>query len=136
MKNTFTKLIVAFTLIPFMELYLLMAIADRTSFLTTVSIVLATGILGAYFAKEEGRVVIAQIKDSLNNGIMPTNELLHGFCVLIGSVLLITPGIMTDVLGFSLLLGFTRTGYVELLKSYISKKYLNRSGDNIHFTYH
>lgn len=127
MKNTFTKLIIAFTLIPFMELYLLMSIAERTSFLTTVSIVLFTGVLGAYFARREGRVVITQIQDALNRGTMPANELMHGLCVLIGSVLLITPGIMTDVVGFSLLLSVTRNGYVELMKAYIQKKFLGKA---------
>ncbi|MGB3368257.1 MAG: FxsA family protein [Acidaminobacteraceae bacterium] len=127
MKNTFTKLIIAFTLIPFMELYLLMAIAEKTSFLTTVSIVLFTGVLGAYFARREGRTVITQIKESLSRGSMPANELMHGLCILIGSVLLITPGIMTDVLGFSLLLSISRNGYVELIKAYMSKKFLAKS---------
>lgn len=127
MKNTFTKLIVAFTLIPFMELYLLMTIAEKTSFLTTVSIVILTGILGAYYARREGRIVLVKIQDSINNGIMPANELLHGLCVLIGSVLLITPGIMTDIVGFSLLFSLSRKLYVEKIKSYIEKKFLNRS---------
>lgn len=136
MKNTFTKLIIAFTLIPFMELYLLMAIAEQTSFLTTVSIVLFTGVLGAFFAKREGRIVITKIQESLNRGVMPANELLHGLCVLMGSVLLITPGIMTDVFGFSLLLGVTRNGYVELAKAYISKKYLGKSNSTINVNYY
>lgn len=130
MKNTFTKLIVGFTLVPFMELYLLMAIAQRTSFMTTVAIVLLTGVLGAYFARREGRSVLTNIQNSLNMGQMPANQLIHGLCVLIGSVLLITPGVMTDFVGLSLLLPVTRVWYVGLIKDYMSKKFVSNS--NIH----
>lgn len=129
MKFSFGKLLLIFTIIPFVELSILLEIAARTSTMTALGIILLTGVVGAYFAKDQGRRVIYNIQSELNRGTMPGNELLHGLCVLIGGVLLLTPGILTDLFGFSLLFPATRTGYIELMKGYISKNF--RTG-NVH----
>lgn len=123
MKFSFGKLLLIFTIIPFVELSLLLEIAARTSTMTALGIILATGVVGAYFAKDQGRRVIYNIQSELNRGVMPGNELLHGLCVLIGGVLLLTPGILTDLFGFSLLFPATRTGYINLMKDYIGRNF-------------
>lgn len=123
MKMSFGKLLIIFTVIPFVELSILLEIASRTSALTTLGIIVATGVIGAYFAKEQGRRVLTQIQMELNSGRMPGNELLHGLCVLIGGILLLTPGIMTDVFGFTLLFPVTRSGYIAFAKNYIQNHF-------------
>lgn len=123
MKFSFGKLLLIFTIIPFVELSILLEIAARTSTMTALGIIILTGVVGAYFAKDQGRRVIYNIQSELNRGTMPANELLHGLCVLIGGVLLLTPGILTDLFGFSLLFPATRTGYIEFMKAYISKHF-------------
>ncbi len=119
MKFSFGKLLLIFTIVPFIELSLLLEIASRTSAMTTLALIIFTGVVGAYFAKDQGRRVLTSIQYELNSGRMPGNELLHGLCVLIGGVLLITPGIMTDLFGFSLLLPATRIVYIDLMKKYM-----------------
>ncbi len=131
MKFNFGKLLLIFTVIPFIELSILLELAARTSALTTLALIIITGIVGAYFAKDQGRRVLTAIQAELNTGRMPAGELLHGLCVLIGGILLLTPGILTDLFGFSLLFPATRTLYIEAMKKYM-KGHFNLSGVSMH----
>ncbi len=119
------KLILLFTVTPVVELFLLLHLAKVTSVWTTIGIVLFTGILGAYLSKNQGRLIISKIRMEVNEGRMPGEQLINGLCVLIGGALLLTPGIITDILGFSLVIPGTR----EILKSVI-KAHLNKMVDN------
>jgi len=119
------KLLLMFTLIPFIELSLLFKIAELTSGMTTLAIILLTGVVGAYFAKQQGMLVIQNIQRETKNGSIPGNELMHGLCVLIGGLLLLTPGILTDIFGFSLLMPLTRTLYIAAGTDYFKKKIQN-----------
>jgi UPF0716 protein FxsA len=131
MKFNFGKLLLIFTIIPFVELSILLELAARTSALTTLALIILTGIVGAYFAKDQGRRVLTAIQAELNTGRMPGNELLHGLCVLIGGILLLTPGILTDLFGFTLLFPSTRTLYIDAMKKYM-KGHFNLTGVHMH----
>ena len=123
------KLIALFTIAPLVELYILLKMAEVTGPAATFLLVLVTGIAGGYLAKSEGKMIINKIKIELNSGRMPGNELINGLCVLIGGAFLITPGIITDILGFSLVMPGTR----EIFKIYIKKKLRKIiDGGNIH----
>ncbi|EOD00851.1 FxsA family protein [Caldisalinibacter kiritimatiensis] len=110
------KLILLFTITPIVELYILIELSQVTSVFTTIGLVLVTGIAGAYLAKSEGKAILTRIKLELNEGRVPGNQLLNGLCVLIGGALLLTPGLITDILGFSLVLPGTREIYKKLIK--------------------
>ncbi|MBS4537393.1 FxsA family protein [Clostridium sp. D2Q-11] len=126
------KLILLFTLTPIVELYILFQIAKVTSFSATLLLVLLTGIAGAYLAKSEGKIIITRIKTEINQGRMPGNELINGLCVLIGGAFLLTPGILTDVVGFSLVIPMTRT----IFKAYIKSKFESMIKEGqVHFYY-
>ncbi len=84
-----------------------------TSPLTTFAIIIATGVLGAYFAKQQGRIVIDAISRDINNGKAPAKSLVNGLCVLIGGILLLTPGILTDAVGFLLIFPLTRFFFAQ-----------------------
>lgn len=126
------KLILLFTIIPIVELFLLFKIAEITSGFTTILLVILTGILGAYLAKSEGRLILMRIKTDLNRGQMPANELINGLCVLVGGALLLTPGIITDIIGFSLVIPLTRMAFKRYIKVKFSEKI--RSGQ-VNFYY-
>ncbi|MGO1652510.1 FxsA family protein [Senegalia sp. (in: firmicutes)] len=126
------KLILLFTIIPIVELFLLFKIAEITSGFTTILLVILTGILGAYLAKSEGRLILMRIKTDLNRGQMPANELINGLCVLVGGALLLTPGIITDIIGFSLVIPLTRMAFKRYIKAKFSEKI--RSGQ-VNFYY-
>ena len=102
------KLLFLFTVIPTVELYLLLEIADRIGGLETIYVVIITGIVGANLAKREGLGVIKKIQEDAINGAAPAERLVEGLMVLVGGILLITPGVMTDILGLSLIVPLTR----------------------------
>ena len=114
------KLLFLFTVVPTAELYLLLEIADRIGGLETIYLVIITGIVGAHLAKREGLGVLHQIQEAAANGESPADKLVEGLMVLIGGILLVTPGVMTDVFGLSLIVPFTRkllvTGFRRGLK--------------------
>ncbi|WDV45205.1 FxsA family protein [Clostridiaceae bacterium M8S5] len=124
------KLILLFIGVPIVELFILLKLASITSTLTTIFIIITTGMVGAYLAKKEGRSILRNIRFELNNGHMPANNLIDGLCVLIGGAFLITPGIITDLVGFTLVLPFTRILYREYIKAKFTNM-LNRGTINI-----
>jgi len=100
--------LLAFTVIPLVELYLLLWLSERIGLLTTVSVVLVTGVLGAALARSEGLKVLKSWQTSLSRGQVPQEGVIGGALVLVGGVLLVTPGVLTDALGLSLLIPATR----------------------------
>jgi UPF0716 protein FxsA len=122
MTSMFLKLFSVFLIIPFIEIYLLIKIGGMIGALNTVLIILITASLGAYLAKSQGFRVLREIQEATNRGYMPGNELLHGFFVLIGSFALLTPGFLSDIIGFSMLIPQIRKIYVGIAKGIIRKK--------------
>jgi len=113
----FLRLLLAFTLIPLVELFLLLYVAHAYLGLPgTIALVLTTGFLGAMLARQQGLLVWRNIQQAMQAGRMPTDELLHGLCTLAGGLMLLTPGILTDAAGFALLLPPSRAVVVALLK--------------------
>ena len=109
-------LLLLFTVVPLVELYLLLALGRLLGFWETVGIVLVTGALGAWLAKSEGLRVVRRWQGALARGVMPEEGVLGGLLVLVGGVLLVTPGVLTDVVGLSLLLPLTRKPIAAMLR--------------------
>lgn len=110
------KLLLVFTIVPLVELALLIKLAQVTDIRTTIAIVLVTGLAGAYLARTEGTLILYKIKQELNEGRIPGTELINGLCVIVGSALLITPGIISDIVGITLALPTTRRFYGKIIK--------------------
>lgn len=102
------KLLVLFTVVPTVELYLLFEIGDRIGAVETLVLVILTGIIGARMARREGLSVLQQIQQEAVNGTAPADKMVEGVMVLLGGVLLITPGVMTDIVGLSLIFPLSR----------------------------
>ena len=99
-----TRLFFFFTLTTLLELFLLMELAKVMGLGTTLALVILTGFLGAYLARLEGLRVLEKLRSDLSSGAMPADAALDGLCVLVAGALLITPGVLTDILGFGLLM--------------------------------
>ncbi|MDD2614748.1 MAG: membrane protein FxsA [Methanosarcina sp.] len=125
MINMFFKLFSIFLVIPIIELYLLIKIGGVIGALNTVLIILITASMGAYLAKYQGFRVLREIQEAMSRGYMPGNELLHGLFVLIGSFALLTPGFLSDIIGFSMLIPQVREIYVRVAKEVIRKRIQN-----------
>jgi UPF0716 protein FxsA len=102
------RLILLFTLVPFVELALLIWIGDRIGFLPTVALILATGVLGASLARLQGLATWARFRRALEAGRLPGSELIEGLMILVAGAVLLTPGILTDLAGFALLVPAVR----------------------------
>ncbi len=96
-------LFLLFTVLPFVELYLLIRIGTVVGTLPTLGFVIGIGIAGAVLARSQGRRVLSELRLALAEGRMPAEAVLSGVLILIGGVLLITPGVITDFVGLLLL---------------------------------
>lgn len=111
-------LILAFIITPIVELYLLIKIGTLLGAFNTIMLVVLTGIAGALLARSQGLAVLNKINSDLESGSMPAESLIDGLFILTGGLLLITPGIITDVIGFIFVIPHTR----EVVKKYIKNK--------------
>lgn len=102
------RLLLLFVLIPLIELALLIQLGSWIGFWPTIALVVVTGTLGALLAKSQGMRVLRQIQVELSVGQVPTSRLLDGLMILIGGIVLLTPGLLSDVAGLLLLLPVTR----------------------------
>ena len=100
---TFSYLLSAFILLPIIELWLLFKVAAALDFGTALIIVVMTGVIGAWLARAQGLMVMLQIQRDLAEGRMPAPRMIDGMMILIAGALLITPGLITDAVGFLLL---------------------------------
>ncbi len=101
-------LVLAFTVVPLLELYVLLAVGQAVGFWPTVAWTLFTALTGGALARREGLAVLTSWRDSLTGGTAPSHGVLDGVLILLGGALLITPGVLTDVTGLLLLIPPTR----------------------------
>ena len=110
------KLFLCFTLIPVIELYLLIKIGTLIGGLNTIFLVILTGFLGAWLARLEGLNTMMKLRANLQQGLMPAEELIDAVIILIAGIVLLTPGLITDVFGLLLLWPVTRNKFKQLLR--------------------
>jgi UPF0716 protein FxsA len=91
----FLKLFLTFTLVPFVEIYLLIKIGAQVGAFNTILIVILTGLLGASLARLEGIKTMTKVRDSLNRGDLPAEEMLDAMLIFVAGVVLLTPGFIT-----------------------------------------
>ncbi len=118
----FLKLLAAFVFIPLIELYLLLQLSQVTSVPTTILIVVVTGVIGTMLARREGAMAWFRFHSAVNEGRMPSREIQDGLMIVFAGALLLTPGLLTDALGFTLLLPAGR----ELVRKWIVQRYVSR----------
>ena len=96
----FGRLLALFLIVPIAELALLIWIGERVGFWPTVGLIALTAVLGSWLARREGWNVFRRLQSKLAGGGLPGPELTDGLIILISGALLLTPGILTDVVGF------------------------------------
>ena len=87
----------------------------------TIGMIIFTGVLGAYLAKKQGLETIRKAREQLSYGRMPGEAILDGICVLIGGILLLTPGFLTDITGLLLLAPVTNSFFKKLMLKWFRK---------------
>ena len=109
-------LILLFTVVPIVELALLIKVGQYIGVGYTLGIVVITGVVGAYLARLQGFLTLRRIQEDINQGRMPTDRLFDGVLILCSGILLLTPGFITDIIGFMGLIPFTRNLFKRWLK--------------------
>ena len=125
------KLFLAFTIIPIIEIYLLIEIGSIFGALTAVILVILTGFLGAFLARMQGLQTFFRIQESLREGRMPSGDLLDALLIVIAGLVLLTPGFLTDSVGFLLLIPATRNSIKYWLRRQIELRYVSNRPEDI-----
>jgi len=118
----FIKLLSIFIFVPLVELYILIEAGRIIGVVPTISLILMTGIAGAWLACSQGVELLRQIQNEMARGQMPAMALIDGAMVLVGGLLLLTPGFFTDLLGFSFLVPQTRDYWRRILSAWLQKQ--------------
>ena len=105
----FGRILLFLVLIPLVELVLLSQLLHRTGLMLTLAVVFVTGIVGVNLARRQGSLAWRAIHQQMSSGKTPSKEILDGVLILFAGVFLITPGLLTDIVGFSLLVPRLRT---------------------------
>lgn len=113
------KLLLAFILVPLGEFFLLVWIAERTSIWTTFGLVIITGIIGSLLARAEGLKALNRFREVSRQGQIPGREIQDGLLIAFAAALLLTPGLITDCVGFLLLIPKTR----GLVREFLARRF-------------
>ena len=104
----FVRLLLLFTIVPLVELYLLIKLGSVVGVALTVALVVFTGALGAWLARVQGLSVLKRLSTDFGEGRLPTDAVIDGLLILVAGAVLLTPGLLTDALGFLLLVPRSR----------------------------
>jgi UPF0716 protein FxsA len=111
----FLRLLAVFILLPLVELAILIQIGRSLGLLWTLALVVVTGFVGAALAKRHGLQAWIAIRDELRAGRVPGAALADGLLILVGGLVLLTPGLLTDLFGFAMLIPATRNAFKRRL---------------------
>lgn len=119
-------LLLAFIVIPTAELSLLIYSGQQMGFMPTISLILLTGLLGAYLAKKQGAKAWLDFNQRMARMETPGDAMIDGVCIFIGGLLLLIPGFITDVVGLLLLFKGPRNLIRPKIHKWIYKKMKNK----------
>lgn len=117
-------------IIPVMDIGVLLFSGNTIGVWPTFAMIILTGVIGAYLAKKEGLQTIRKAQEQLSNGQIPGEAVIDGICILIGGILLLTPGFITDIIGFLLLFPPTRRLFKFFIKNSF-RRWINRGNIKI-----
>ncbi len=123
----FLKLFLIFTVVPVVELTLLIKVGSIIGALNTIALVILTAVVGAYMVRLEGLGVMYRIQRNMMEGVFPAEELIDGTMILVAGALLLTPGFITDFIGFLMVFPGSR----RVIKG-VAKRYIQRRITTIH----
>lgn len=107
---------------PVVEIIVLLLSGHLIGFWPTLFLIAATGLIGAYLAKRQGMETWKKAQEQIRYGMMPGNEIIDGICIFIGAALLLSPGLISDIMGLILVFPPTR----NLLKPIVIRFIMNR----------
>lgn len=119
----FSRLLLVFILLPFVEMTLLVLLGQFTAWWVPIVFIIGTGFLGAWLSRTQGAIVYRRIQTELAAGRMPTDAMIDGAMIFVAGLLLVSPGVMTDVLGISAMLPPVRAYYRRQLVGWFHRTF-------------
>ena len=113
------RILILFIAVPIVELFLLIEIGQRVGTLATVGLIIGTGVVGASLARQQGISTLARLRNDLDAGQLPAEPIFDGVLILLAAVVLITPGVLTDLVGFLCLV----PAYRRFLKRFLKRRF-------------
>lgn len=115
-------------IMPVLEISVFIMIGGQIGVLNTILIILFTAILGSFLLRQQGLGLLAKIQQKMAEGQVPGRDLTHGVMILVAGILLLTPGFVTDAIGFSLFVPQIRDAIAGFLKSRINVQTMGGMG--------
>ena len=112
-----------FILLPLVELLILLRIGREIGLGPTMGIIVLTGVVGASLARAQGLGMLQEIQNALTGGELPAGKLIEGLIILLAAAVLLTPGVLTDALGFCVLIPTVRRRLRNRLTSWLQLKF-------------
>ena len=112
--NPFGTLLLLFLVVPLAEIYLLIQAGGAIGALNTVALVVLTAVVGAWLLRQQGLATLRRVQQDLERGELPETALVEGVLLLLAGALLLTPGFLTDVIGFVLLVPGSRVALARM----------------------
>ena len=119
----FARLLTLFIVLPFVELTLMLLIGKYTDWWVPIVFIVGTGFLGSYLARTQGMVVYRRIQSELAQGRMPTEAMIDGVMVFVAGILLISPGVITDIVGVTAMVPPIRAVYRRQLVAWFHRTF-------------
>jgi UPF0716 protein FxsA len=116
------RLFLLFLIVPLVELYLLIKVGEVIGAPATIGLVIATAFLGAALARREGLRTFVAIQQTVAAGRLPTDDLIEGVMILFAGLVLLTPGFLTDAIGFFVLIPPTRRWLRRYLVAWLKRR--------------
>ena len=124
------RLLLLLVIVPTVELFLLLRLSELTSWWFTFALVVFTGIAGTALARAQGFQTLHRIRSEMGSGKMPTTSVVDAAMIFGAGLLLMTPGILTDIFGFSLLVPFCRLVYRRRILAWLKRHFQIRTFTN------
>lgn len=118
---------IALVVLPVIEIWSIVQMSGWIGGFNTLLVLILISVVGAFAAKREGQKVMYQARMQMNSGQLPGYSLVNGACVLLGGILLLIPGFISDIFGLLLLIPFTRVMFQGLILKWIER--LMRNGN-------
>ncbi|WP_027723211.1 FxsA family protein [Maridesulfovibrio zosterae] len=129
----FAKIFITLVVVPLFDLYLLVQIGSKIGTLNAILLCLFTAFVGASLAKSQGMATMQKVRENMDKGVMPAEDILDAVIIFLAGLVLLTPGFITDALGLLLLFPLTRGYFKRWLRVQIEQM---MKQPNVHIVHH
>ena len=112
-------LFILFVVLPIVEIMVLIEVGSQIGTLNTAILVVLTALIGSLMLRQQGLSTLFRARERIDSGQLPLQEMLEGICLAVGGALLVTPGFVTDAIGFACLLPVSRVALVRVVSRYV-----------------